>query len=134
MENPETQYCYLNSSMSDKVFNTFMSNRTDDSNQIEFIIEKQVGETDSRQVYELQTKHDGKSDDRVSEIKQQQRGEGTDRLQRESRKSRLQSQLERTTPGFIVVTSRKPRTAKRDTETTLKKEESSTKQFRNKVS
>ena len=111
-----------------------MSNRTDDSNQIEFIIEKQVGETDSRQVYELQTKHDGKSDDRVSEIKQQQRGEGTDRLQRESRKSRLQSQLERTTPGFIVVTSRKPRTAKRDTETTLKKEESSTKQFRNKVS
>ena len=52
--------------MLDKVFNTFMSNRTDDSNQMEFIIEKQVGETDSRQVYELQTKHDGKSDDRVS--------------------------------------------------------------------
>ena len=111
-----------------------MSNRMEDSNQIEFVIEKQVGETDSGQVYELQTKHDGQSNDRVSEIKQQQRGGETDRLQRESRKSRLQSQLERTTPGFIVVTSRKYCTAKRDTEPTLEKEESSTKRFRNKVS
>ena len=106
-----------------------MSKRTDHSDQIQFIIEKQIGETDSGQVYELQTRCDGKSDDRVSESKQQQRGGGTDRFQRESEKSRLQSQLERATPGFIVVKSKKSRTAKRDAETTLKKEESSTKRF-----
>ena len=72
MENPETQYCYLNSSTSDKLFNIFVSKITDDSDHIEFIIEKQVGETDSEQVYEQQTKRDGKLDDRVSESKQQQ--------------------------------------------------------------
>ena len=71
VENPETQYCYLNSSTSGKLFNTFVSKRTDDRDQIEFIIEKQVAETDSGQVYELQTKRDGKSDDRVSESEQQ---------------------------------------------------------------
>ena len=87
VENAETQYCYLNLSTSDKLFNTFVSKRTDDSDHIEFIIKKQVGETDSGQVYELQTKRVGKSDDRVSESKQQQRGGGTDRLQLESRKS-----------------------------------------------
>ena len=54
-----------------------MSKRTDDSDQIEFIIEKQVGETDSGQVYKLQTKRDDKSDDRVSESEQQQRDGGT---------------------------------------------------------
>ena len=133
MENPETQYCYLNSSTSDKLFNTFVSKRTDDSDHIEFIIEKQVGETDSEQVYEPQTKHDGKLDDRVSESKQQQRGGGNDRLQHESRKSRLQSQLERTIPRFIVAKSKKSCTAKRDAETTLKKE-SSTNQFQSRVS
>ena len=85
VENLETQYCYLNLSTLDKLFNTFVSKRMNVRNQIQFIIEKQVGEADSGQVYELQTKHDGKSDDRVSE--QQQRGGGTDRLQRESRKS-----------------------------------------------
>ena len=72
VEKPKTQYRYLNSSTSDKLFNTFVSNRTHDSDQIEFIIEKQVGETDSGQVYKLQTKHDDKSDDRVSESEQQQ--------------------------------------------------------------
>ena len=72
VENTETQYCYLNSSTSDKLFNTFVSKRTDDSDQIEFIIEKKVGETDSGQVYKLQTKHDGKSDDRFNEWEQQQ--------------------------------------------------------------
>ena len=36
-----------------------------------------------------------------------------------------------TTPAFIVVKSKKSRTAKRDAETTLKKEESSIKRFQN---
>ena len=97
-----------------------MSNRTNDSDQIEFIMEKQVGETDSGQVNKLQAKRDDKSDDRVSEFEQRQRGGGTDRLPREWRKSGLQSQLERTTPGFVMVKSKKSRTA-RDAETTLKK-------------
>ena len=69
LENLETQYCYLNSSTSDKLFNTFLSKRTENSDQIQFIIEKQVGETDSGQVYELQTNRDAKSDDRVSKSK-----------------------------------------------------------------
>ena len=118
----------------DKLFNTFLRKRTENSDQIQFIIEKQVGETDSGQAYELQTNRDAKSDDRVSKSKQQQRGRGTDRLQRESGKSQLQSQLECTTPGFIVVKSKKSPSGKRDAETTLEKEESPTKSFRNKVS
>ena len=73
--------------MSNKLFNTFVNKRMDDSDQIEFTIERQIKETDSGQVYELQTKRDGKSDDRVNKSKQQQQGGGTDRLQRESRKS-----------------------------------------------
>ena len=83
VENSETQYSYLNSKTSDKLFNTFMSKRTNDSDQIEFIMEKQVGETDSGQVNKLQAKRDDKSDDRVSEFEQRQRGGGTDRLPRE---------------------------------------------------
>ena len=58
-----------------------MSKRTDDTDQIQFIIEKQIGEIDSGQVYELQNKRDGKSDHRVIENEQQQRGGGTERLQ-----------------------------------------------------
>ena len=61
VQNPETQYCYLNSSTSDKLFNTFVSRRTDDKDQLKFVIEKQVGETGSGQVYELRTNQDGKS-------------------------------------------------------------------------
>ena len=72
VENPETQYCYLNSSTLDKLFNTVVSKRTDDIYQIEFIIEKQVGETDKGQVFELQTKCDGKSYETVSESEHQQ--------------------------------------------------------------
>ena len=106
----------------------------DDSDQIEFTMERQVEETDSGQVYELQTKRDCKSDDRVNKSKQQQQGGGTDRLQRESRKSWLQRQLERATSGFIVGKSKKSRISKRDAETTHEKEESSMSQFQNKVS
>ena len=65
----------------DKLFNIFVSKRTDDTDQIQFIIEKQIGEIDSGQVYELQNKRDGKSDHRVIENEQQQRGGGTERLQ-----------------------------------------------------
>ena len=60
--------------MSNKLFNTFVNKRMDDSDQIEFTIERQIKETDSGQVYELQTKRDGKSDDRVNKSKQQQQG------------------------------------------------------------
>ena len=61
VQNPETQYCYLNSSTSDKLFNTFVSRRTDDKDQLKFVIEKQVGETGSGQLHELRTNQDGKS-------------------------------------------------------------------------
>ena len=64
----------------------------DSSDQIEFIIEKQVGETDSEEFYKLQTEGYWKSDDRVSKS-EQQRGGGTDRLQRESRKSQYKINL-----------------------------------------
>ena len=87
VEKPETQYCYLNSSTLDKLFNSFVSKRTNDNDQIQFITEKQVRETDSGQVYELRAKRYGKSDDRVSGSDQQQQGGGVDRFQRESRKS-----------------------------------------------
>ena len=70
--NPETRYYYLNWSTSDKLFNTFVRKRMDSSDQIEFIIGKQVGETDSEQFYKLQTERDGKSDERVSKSEQQQ--------------------------------------------------------------
>ena len=63
MENPETQYCYLNSSKLKKSLNTSVSERMDGSDQIQCIIEKQVREADPGQVYKLQTKRDGKSDD-----------------------------------------------------------------------
>ena len=55
VENPETRYCYLNSSTSDKLFNTFVSKRTDDSDQIECIIEKKVGEKVERSDFETKS-------------------------------------------------------------------------------
>ena len=60
VQNSETQYCYLNFSTSDKLFNTFVNRRTEDKDQLKFVIEKQVGETGSGQVYELRTNQDGK--------------------------------------------------------------------------
>ena len=47
VENSHNQFFYLNSSTSDKLFYTFASRRTDNKDQIKFIIEKQVGETGS---------------------------------------------------------------------------------------
>ena len=58
VENPETQYCYLNVSNSDKLFNTFVSKRTDEKGSINFVIVKQVGETAPGQVYELKRNRD----------------------------------------------------------------------------
>ena len=61
VENPKTQYCYLNCSTSDKLFNIFVSRRTGDKDQLKFVIEKHVGETGSGQVYKLKTNQDGES-------------------------------------------------------------------------
>ena len=47
VENLENKYCYSNSGMSDKLLNTFVSKRTDDSDQIEYI-EKQVSENEQQ--------------------------------------------------------------------------------------
>ena len=47
VENLETKYCYSNSGMTDKLLNTFVSKRTDDSDQIEYI-EKQVSESEQQ--------------------------------------------------------------------------------------
>ena len=61
VENLKTQYYYLNSITSDKLFNTFVSRRKDDKDQLKFVIQKQVGETGSGQVYKLKTNQDGES-------------------------------------------------------------------------
>ena len=55
VENPETQHCYLNWNNSHKLFNSFVSKRTDGKGSINFVIAKQVGETASGQVYDLKT-------------------------------------------------------------------------------
>ena len=90
VENPETQYCYLNSSTSDKLFNTFVSRRTDDKDQLKFVIEKQVRGTGSGQVYELRTNQDRES---VTKNELQQRSAGGDRFLPKSKRSRLQTGL-----------------------------------------
>ena len=86
VENPDQQECYLNSSTSDKLFNTFTSRRMGIREVIEFVIEKQIGETGSGKIYELKMNKDGESNDRNDE-KEQQLGGGADRLQ--ARKSRI---------------------------------------------
>ena len=45
VKNPETQYCYLNSNNSDKLFNALVSKRTDDKDSINFVIAEQAQET-----------------------------------------------------------------------------------------
>ena len=56
----------------------------DDKDQHKFVIEKQIGETGSGQVYELKTNQDGES---ATKNEQQQRGAGTDRFRPKSRMS-----------------------------------------------
>ena len=71
----------------------------DSKEVIEFVIDKQIGETGSGKIYKLKTNKDGESNDRNYE-KEQQRGGGVDRLQ--VRKSRIHRHYIRTKPGFIV--------------------------------
>ena len=55
---PTTQFCYLDSSTSDKPFNTFRSRRTYNKEVIDFVIEKQVGVTSMGYKYKLETYKD----------------------------------------------------------------------------
>ena len=103
VENPTVQYCYLNSIMSDKLFNTFTSRRTEQEDKIEFIIEKQVGETASGQVYELQTNKDGGGDDKRTQTTEQRGSGQPDRIQRGRRRARLRKSYTRTKPGFLLA-------------------------------
>ena len=115
----DQQECYLNSSTSDKLSNTFTSRRTDRKEVIEFVIEKQIGETGSGKVYELKTNKDDESNDRNDE-KEQQRGSGVDRLQ--ARKSRIRRHYVLTQPRFIMARFK----ARRSTEShSMKGDESS---------
>ena len=100
VENPETQYCYLNSNNSDKLFNTFVSKRTDDKDSINFVIAKHVGEIASGQVYELKTNQNEPSstDEKEHQLRNQQ-----DRGVSSTRNSRLQFKSTRTTPGFLLA-------------------------------
>ena len=67
VENPDQQECYLNSNTFDKLFNTVTSRRTDIREVIEFVIEKQIGETGSGKIYELKMNKDGESNYRNDE-------------------------------------------------------------------
>ena len=75
VENPTVQCCYLNSTTSNKLFDTFTSRRTEQEDKIEFIIGKQVGETALGQIYELQTNKDGGADNKRTKTTEQ-RGSG----------------------------------------------------------
>ena len=99
--NTNNQFCYLNSSTSDKLFHTFASRRTDNKNQIEVIIEKKVSETGSGQAYEIQANQDGQPDGGLHEKTKQRKGRRTDRF--ETKNSRLRRQNSQITPGFIMA-------------------------------
>lgn len=72
----------------------------DKEDDLKFIIEKQVGETDAGYVFELQMKNeDGKSNIKLHDKKQQRGGSGNDRLQQ--RWDQVRSNYVRTRPGFI---------------------------------
>ena len=74
VDNPETQYCYLNSNNSGKLFNTVVSKRTEDKDSINFIIARQVGEIASGQVYELKPNQNERSstDEKEHRLRNQQ--------------------------------------------------------------
>ena len=71
VENPTVQYCYLNWNTSRKLFDMFTSRKTEQEDKIEFMIEKQVGETVSGQVYKLQTNKDGKIGTQIINVHRQ---------------------------------------------------------------
>ena len=103
VENPTVQYCYLNSSTSDKLFDTFTSRRREQEDKIEFIIEKKVGETASGKVYELQTNKDGGTDGKRTQTTEQWGSGRPDRIQRGGRRARLRKSYTRTKPGFLLA-------------------------------
>ena len=103
VENPTVQYCYLNSSTSDKLFDTFISRRREQEDKIEYIIEKQVGEIASGKVYELQTNKDGGADGKRTQTTEQRGSGRPDRIQRGGRRARLRKSYTRTKPGFLVA-------------------------------
>ena len=119
VENPETQYCYLNSNNSDKLFNTFVSKRTGDKDSINFVIVKQVGETASDQVCELKTNQNEPSntDEKEHQLRNQQ-----GRVVSATRNARRQFKSTCTTPGFLLV--HRNRAEKRDAATKEKKDRS----------
>ena len=117
VENLDTQYCYLKANYSDKLFNPFVSNRTDEKDSINFVIVKQVGETASGQVYELKTNCDeSNSNDEERQLRHQQ-GQGVS----STRNARLQFKSIRTRPGFILAERNNSRAAKRNASTKEKK-------------
>ena len=61
VENPDEQFCYLNSSVSDKYFNTCRSRQTSNKRVAEFLMDKQVGVTSTRYKSKLQASRDGVS-------------------------------------------------------------------------
>ena len=128
---PHNQFCYLNSSLPDKLFHTFASSRTGNKDQIEFIIEKQFGETGSGQVYELQANEDGKADGRLHEETKQRGGSRTDRIQ--TRDSRLRCQNARSIPGFIMANATATKTHRKkraSTTSSARKEKGKSKRIR----
>ena len=102
VENPTVQYCYLNSGTLDKLFDMFTSRRTEQEDKIEFIIEKQVGETASGQVCERQTNKDGGAYDKHTQTTEQRGSGRPDRIQRGVRRARLRKSYTRTKPGFLA--------------------------------
>ena len=99
VENPKTQHCYLNSNNSDKLFNTFVSKRTDDKDSINFIKAKQVEETAPGQVYELKSSAEPSSTDEKEHQLRNQQGWGVS----SKRIARLQFKSTRITPGFLLT-------------------------------
>ena len=120
VENPETQYCYLNANNSDRLFNTFVSKRTDDKDSINFVIVKQVGQTASGQVYELKKNRDEPNSNDEERQLQNQQGRGVS----STRNARLQFKSMRTIPGFILAQRNNNRADKRDATTKEKKGQS----------
>ena len=120
VENPETQYCYLNANNSDKLLNTFVSKRKDEKDSINFVIVKQVGEIASGQVYELKTSPDEpNSNDEERQLRNQQ-GQGVS----STKNAWLQFKSLQTRTDFILAQGNNSRAEKRDA-TTKEKEDRS---------
>ena len=89
VENPNKQFCDLNTSTSDKMFNTFKRKRTDNIEKVEFSMQKQVGIIKAGDRYEIEPKRNGNSNGQHG-VKQQ-RGGGID--QGRERRKKQQSKI-----------------------------------------